>query len=68
MQVIALAIKDTYPGSDKFNISFEQELTFIGFVAFLDPAKKGVKETLVNLSKINVKTKILTGDNPYVIW
>lgn len=65
MQVIALAIKDTYPGSDKFNISFEQELTFIGFVAFLDPAKKGVKETLVNLSKINVKTKILTGDNPY---
>ena len=65
MQVIALAIKDTYPGSDKFNISFEQELTFIGFVAFLDPTKKGVKETLVNLSKINVKTKILTGDNPY---
>ena len=65
MQVIALAIKDTYPGSDKFNISFEQELTFIGFVAFLDPAKKGVKETLVNLIKINVKTKILTGDNPY---
>lgn len=65
MQVIALAIKDTYPGSNKFNISFEQELTFIGFVAFLDPAKKGVKETLVNLSKINVKTKILTGDNPY---
>ena len=65
MQVIALAIKDTYPGSDKLNISFEQELTFIGFVAFLDPAKKGVKETLVNLSKINVKTKILTGDNPY---
>ena len=65
MQVIALAIKDTYPGSDKFNISFEQELTFIGFVAFLDPAKKGVKETLVNLSKINVKTKILTGDTPY---
>ena len=65
MQVIALAIKDTYPGSDKFNISFEQDLTFIGFVAFLDPAKKGVKETLVNLSKINVKTKILTGDNPY---
>ena len=65
MQVIALAIKDTYPGSNKFNISFEQDLTFIGFVAFLDPAKKGVKETLVNLSKINVKTKILTGDNPY---
>ena len=65
MQVIALAIKDTYPGSDKFNTTCENDMTFIGFVAFLDPAKKGVKETLINLNKINVKTKILTGDNPY---
>lgn len=65
MQVIAIAIKDTYPGSDKFNTTCENDMTFIGFVAFLDPAKKGVKETLINLNKINVKTKILTGDNPY---
>lgn len=65
MQVIAIAIKDTYPGSDNFNVNYEDNMTFIGFVAFLDPAKKGVKETLLNLSKINVKTKILTGDNPY---
>ncbi len=65
MQVIALAVKNSYPGSDKFNVACEDEMTFVGFVAFLDPAKKGVKETLVNLQKINVKTKILTGDNPY---
>ncbi len=65
MQVIALATKETYPGSDNFNTTYESDMTFIGFVAFLDPAKKGVKETLINLSKINVKTKILTGDNPY---
>ena len=64
MQVIALAVKNSYSGS-KFNASFEDDMIFIGFVAFLDPAKKGVKETLVNLQKINVKTKILTGDNPY---
>lgn len=65
MQVIALAVKNSYPGSDKFNVACEDEMTFVGFVAFLDPAKKGVKETLVNLQKINVKTKIITGDNPY---
>ena len=65
MQVIALATKETYPGSDNFNTAYESDMTFIGFVAFLDPAKKEVKETLINLSKINVKTKILTGDNPY---
>lgn len=40
-------------------------MTFVGFVAFLDPAKKDVKKTLSNLYKIGIKTKILTGDNPY---
>ena len=65
MQVIAIAIKNTYPGPEKFNSSYEKDLIFIGFVAFLDEPKKGVKNTLNNLNKINVKVKILTGDNPY---
>ena len=65
MQVIALAIKDTYPGKEKFNSSYEKDLIFIGFVAFLDEPKKGVKSILNKLSNINVKVKILTGDNPY---
>ena len=65
MQVIALSEKRSYPGKDKFDISCENEMIFIGFVGFLDPAKKDVKTTLSNLEKIGVKTKILTGDNPY---
>lgn len=65
MQVIALAIKDTYPGKGLFNSSSEKNLVFIGFVAFLDEPKKGVKSILNKLSSINVKVKILTGDNPY---
>lgn len=65
MQVIALAIKDTYPGKELFNSSSEKNLVFIGFVAFLDEPKKGVKSILNKLSNINVKVKILTGDNPY---
>lgn len=65
MQVIALAIKDSYPGKEKFNASFESKMIFIGFVAFLDPVKKGVRKTLNDLNKVNVKVKILTGDNPY---
>ena len=65
MQVIALAIKDTYPGKTLFNSSSEKNLVFIGFVAFLDEPKKGVKSILNKLSNINVKVKILTGDNPY---
>ena len=65
MQVIALAEKREYPGKDKFDINNEKDMVFVGFVAFLDPAKKDVKKTLLELKKIGVRTKILTGDNPY---
>ena len=65
MQVIALAEKREYPGKDKFDINNEIDMVFVGFVAFLDPAKKDVKKTLLELKKIGVRTKILTGDNPY---
>ena len=60
MQVIALASK-----TNCLNDSLEKDMVFIGFVAFLDPAKKDVKATLKNLASIGVRTKILTGDNPY---
>ena len=65
MQVIALAEKRNYPGKEKFSSSCEKDMVFVGFVGFLDPAKKDVKKTLSDLSKIGVSTKILTGDNPY---
>lgn len=65
MQVIALASKKEYRGANIFNVEDEKEMTFIGFVAFLDPPKKDVKNTLMKLKKIGVSTKILTGDNPY---
>lgn len=41
----------------------EKELTFIGFLAFLDPPKKSVKTTLEKMQKANVAIKIITGDN-----
>ena len=65
MQVIALATKKEYPGVNVFNSSDESEMTFVGYVAFLDPPKKDVKKTINDLRKIGVKTKILTGDNAY---
>ena len=65
MQVIALATKKEYPGVNVFNSSDESEMTFVGYVAFLDPPKKDVKKTINDLKKIGVKTKILTGDNAY---
>ena len=40
-------------------------MVFVGFVAFLDPPKKEVKETIQKLKEYGVTTKIITGDNPY---
>jgi Mg2+-importing ATPase len=65
MQVIALASKKEYTGENIFNSSDEKDMTFIGYVAFLDPPKKEVKNTLKKLKKIGISTKILTGDNLY---
>ena len=65
MQVIALASKREYVGKDIFGIQDEANMTFIGFVAFLDPPKKDVKSTIKNLKEYGVTTKILTGDNQY---
>lgn len=65
MQVIAIASKREYRGVNVFNVSDEANMTFIGFVAFLDTAKKDVKSTLKKLKNIGITTKILTGDNPY---
>lgn len=65
MQVIALSAKKEYSGENIFSSKDEKEMTFIGYVAFLDPPKEEVKETLSKLHKIGVGTKIITGDNPY---
>ena len=65
MQVLALAAKKTEKGVLSFDENSEKEMTFIGFVAFLDSPKKDVKKIINKLRKYGVKTKILTGDNPY---
>ena len=65
MQVVALAIKSEYKGVDIFNVEDEKELTLIGLIAFLDPPKKDAKETINELERLGIKTKILTGDNIY---
>ena len=65
MQVIALAEKNEYPGIKVFDSTYEKDMTFVGFVAFLDQPKKDAKKIINSLREIGVQTKILTGDNPY---
>lgn len=41
----------------------EKEMVFSGFLAFLDPPKESVSETLIDLKRLGIEIKILTGDN-----
>ena len=59
MQVIALASKKENNKVLVLNEKEENDMTFIGFVAFLDSPKKDVKNVIEKLNKYNVKVKIL---------
>ncbi|HXX35323.1 MAG TPA: magnesium-translocating P-type ATPase, partial [Thermodesulfobacteriota bacterium] len=44
----------------------ETGMTFLGFLVFFDPAKKGIVETINKLRQLGVSLKIITGDNRLV--
>jgi Mg2+-importing ATPase len=44
----------------------EKDLTFMGLLAFFDPPKEGIVDTLRGLDSLGVRVKIITGDNPLV--
>ena len=49
-----------------YAIADENNMTFIGFIAFTDPIKETAGESLELLRKAGIKLKILTGDNEIV--
>ena len=64
-RVLAIASKEIEP-EKHYDPNDEKELTFHGFLAFLDPAKSSVSETLERMRNMGITTKIITGDNAYV--
>ena len=65
-RVIAVAYKETNPEKKVFSINDENELTFVGFLAFFDPPKQSAREAIKDLENFGVKIKILTGDNEII--
>ncbi|NTW22982.1 magnesium-translocating P-type ATPase [Candidatus Falkowbacteria bacterium] len=47
----------------RYSKKIEEEMIFSGFLAFLDPPKESVRQTLVELEELGIQVKILTGDN-----
>lgn len=63
-RILAVAYKKT--ASSMFTHDDEKDLSFVGFVSFVNPIKKGVPETLVLAQKMGVSIKMITGDSPEV--
>ncbi len=65
-RVLALAMKTHLPEKENYTTVDETKLTLVGFVAFLDPAKKDVRTVLETLHEYGVEVKVITGDNELV--
>jgi P-type Mg2+ transporter len=66
LRVLGVAYKKLREVKAVYSINDECDMTFLGFVAFLDPPKETAKQSLQMLGKAGVELKILTGDNELV--
>ena len=62
-RVLALGIKEVAHKTTPYDKKDESDISFVGFLAFLDPPKKSAKGTLAKMAAHNVAIKIITGDN-----
>jgi Mg2+-importing ATPase len=60
-RVVGVATR-SLPTAESFGRGDERELTFQGFLTFLDRPKAGAREALADLSRLGVQVKIITGD------
>ncbi len=65
-RVLAIATRTSLRKKRVYSHEDETGLLLQGFIAFLDPPKKDVKDSLLMLEKLGVEIKILTGDNELV--
>jgi Mg2+-importing ATPase len=54
------------PAKSRYGHSDETKLTFMGFLLFVDPAKKDAAATIRDLSRLGVRVKVISGDNRYI--
>lgn len=66
LRVLAIAEKKMAERKKRYPLTEESGLVLKGFMAFYDPPKFDVKETLEFMKEHGVEIKILTGDSPLV--
>ncbi|MFM0513799.1 magnesium-translocating P-type ATPase [Paraburkholderia sp. RL17-373-BIF-A] len=65
-RVVAVAYKEMPALQATYSVADEDDLTLLGYIAFLDPPKETVSAAIATLEASGVKVKILTGDNDIV--
>jgi P-type Mg2+ transporter len=66
LRVLGVAYKRLKEEKAVYSINDENDMVFLGFVAFLDPPKETAKQSIQLLSKAGIELKIVTGDNELV--
>jgi len=68
LRLVAVAVKDIAAENVnyQYRLTDESGLTLVGYVAFLDPPKESIVETVATLQRQGIHLKILTGDNELV--
>lgn len=51
----------------QINKDDENEMVFLGFLVFFDPIKPGIADVINNLKHLGVSTKVISGDNRFVV-
>jgi Mg2+-importing ATPase len=62
IRVLAVATRKL-PLRDKYGRECERELSFAGFLTFLDRPKEGAARAIESLGRLGIATKLLTGDS-----
>lgn len=63
-KVLAVAMRQVASHTGPYEPTDERDLTFVGFVAFLDPPKTTAMASIRDLERYGIEVKILTGDSP----
>lgn len=62
-KVLAVAARQVEPSRRAFEPSDERAMTFLGFVALLDPPNASASQAIADLEQLGIEVKILTGDS-----
>jgi len=67
MRVLGIAQKHLADDHHPFSVADENEMVFIGFLAFLDPPKESSANAIRELLANGIEVKVLSGDNLDVV-